>query len=669
MIAAFQFWAFLFFLLFVTLSVLGEDLLSCESKSPSASGYRCDRNVHPIQCGTFAILRTNSFYDSLFNLSSYLGINLYVLGEANGFSPDIEFLAIDQPLIIPLDCKCIGGFFESELTKTTIKGESFYSIAQSLEGLTTCKAIQEKNPNVTPWGLSEKILLSIPLRCACPSPEEITLRTKLLLSYPVKQGDTIAALAISFNTTAESIIDVNRRSQGGSFRPEGLSPASTLLIPLEGKPKLESFTIPQQPNLGYPAASIASSKIHKKKTKMRMMRVYIAVAVVAFVAIVALAAVFLFYFLKRKRNNLSKEGDTELQKLSLSVRTTSEKKVSFDGSQNDLDGQIIDATPHKLLVETYTIEEINKATEEFDSSNLIEDSVFHGRISGKNLAIKQMQTNSISKIDFGLFNDAIHHHPNIIRLLGTCVTEGPDSFLVFEYAKNGSLKDWLHGGLAMKNQFIASCDCFLTWNQRLRICLDVATALQFMHHIMDPVYVHGNIKSRNIFLDEEFKAKVGNFGMARCVEDDVAKGYLAPECLKQEIITPSIDIFAFGVILLEVLSGQTPIRSGNGTEGEDEVALSEKIKVILESENADELREWVDSALGENYSFDAAVTLANLARACVEEEPSLRPNAGEIVEKLSRLVEEILLEREEQLIISESSCKPLFKAEATSTTM
>lgn len=234
MIVAFQFWAFVFFFLFITLSAHGEDLLSCDSKSPSASGYRCDRNVHLLQCGTFGILRTNSLYDSLFNLSSYLGINQYLLREANGFSPDTEFLATDQPLIIPLDCKCIGGFFESELRKTTTKGESFYSIAQSLEGLTTCKAIQEKNPNVTPWGLSEKTLLSIPLRCACPSPQEITLRTKLLLSYPVKQGDTIAALAVSFNTTVDRIIDVNRRSQGASFRTNGLSPASTLLIPLEG---------------------------------------------------------------------------------------------------------------------------------------------------------------------------------------------------------------------------------------------------------------------------------------------------------------------------------------------------------------------------------------------------------------------------------------------------
>ncbi|XP_009803781.1 protein LYK2 [Nicotiana sylvestris] len=657
----------LVFFLFVTVSALGlEDLLSCESKSPAASGYQCDRNVQPLQCGTFAILRTNSFYSSLFNLSSYLGINRYVLGEANGFSSDTEFLTIDQPLLIPLDCKCVGGFFEAELTKTTIKGESFNSIAQSLEGLTTCKAIKEKNPNISPFGLSEKLLLSIPLRCACLSPEEISPKTKLLVSYPVKQGDTIAALAIGFNTTAERIIATNQRLEGGSFRPESLSPASTLLIPLGGKPRLSSFTNSQQPDLGYPAASVASTKKHKRKSKMRMIGVYIAVAVVAFMSMVAFAAVFLFIQHKRKRDaDLCKEADLELQKLSLSVRTTSEKKVSFEGSQNELDSQIIDATPHKLLVETYTIEEIKKATEDFDSSNLIEDSVFHGRISGKDLAIKKMETCNISKIDFGLFNDAIHHHPNIIRHLGTCLSESPDSFLVFEYAVNGSLKDWLHGGRAMKNRFIASCYCFLTWNQRLRICLDVATALQFMHHIMDPAYVHRNIKSRNIFLDEDFKAKVGNFGMARCVEDDIAKGYLAPEYLERGNLTPSIDIFAFGVILLEVLSGQTPISSGNG-KGEDETRLSDKIKVILESDNADELREWIDSALGENYSFDAAVTLANLARACVEDEPSLRPNAGEIVEKLSRLVEE-LLEGEEQLITSERSCKPLFKAATTST--
>ncbi|KAL3526301.1 hypothetical protein ACH5RR_010957 [Cinchona calisaya] len=409
---------------------------------------------------------------------------------------------------------------------------------------------------------------------------------------------------------------------------------------------------------------------------MWLIGVYIAIAAIAFGVTIAIAAAFLFLQWKRKKHTSCKNGDLELQQLSLSVRTTSEKKVSFEGSKlNDddsLNGPHIDITPYKTtLVETYTIEDLRKATEDFSSTNLIEDSVFHGRLSGKNLAIKRTSMEIISKIEFGLFYDAIHHHPNIIRVLGTsCTTEDPDSFVVFEYSKNGSLKDWLHGGLAMKSQFIASCYCFLTWNQRLKICLDVATALQYMHHIMNPAYVHRNIKSRNVFLDEEFNAKVGNFGMARCVEDLLqdpsswSKGYLAPEYLQQGVISTNIDIFAFGVILLEILSGQTPVTRANEKGGEEYVCLSQKIKFILQSDNAEELRQWIDSAMGENYSFDAAVKLANLARACVEDDASLRPNAGEIVEKLSRLVEELPQGDNQLASLCESSCKPLVKAAA-----
>ncbi|KAJ0052153.1 hypothetical protein Pint_02978 [Pistacia integerrima] len=327
-----------------------------------------------------------------------------------------------------------------------------------------------------------------------------------------------------------------------------------------------------------------------------------------------------------------------------------------------------------MLVESHTVEELRRATEDFNPSNQIEGAVYHGRLSGKNLAIKRTQPEIIAKVEMQFFQNATYHHPNIIRLLGTCLTDGPHSFLVFEYAKNGSLKDWLHGGLAMKNQFIASCYCFLTWSQRLRICLDVAMALQYMHQIMNPSYVHRNIKSRNIFLDEEFNAKLGNFGMAKCVEDDTESpqfystnpatwslGYLAPEYIHERVISPSVDIFAYGVVLLEILSGQTPINRPKKKD-EGSVWLSEKIKFILQSDNADELRDWMDSALGENYSFDAAVTVANIARACVEEDPEMRPSAGEIVEKLSRLVEES--PEGEHFSICESSSKPLVKAGA-----
>ncbi|KZV20248.1 hypothetical protein F511_25517 [Dorcoceras hygrometricum] len=238
-------------------------------------------------------------------------------------------------------------------------------------------------------------------------------------------------------------------------------------------------------------------------------------------------------------------------------------------------------------------------------------------------------------------------------MLGTCDTEGPDSFIVLEFAKNGSLKDWIHRGLAIKSHFIASCNCFLTWNQRVKICLDVAVALQYIHHIMSPGYVHRNLKSRNVFLDEEFNAKIGNFGMAKCSKlgaeesypgnpTEWDKGYLAPEYVNEGAITSSIDIFAYGVILLEILSGKAPIIVSDDVGEAKLVKLSDEIKHILGSEDpAGRLKEWMDGSLGENYSFDAAVMLANVARSCVENEPCSRPNAGEIVEKLLRLVEEV----------------------------
>ncbi|KAH7577211.1 hypothetical protein ACOSQ2_001986 [Xanthoceras sorbifolium] len=674
-------WAVLF------VPTTGQNLLSCDTNSPeeASGGYHCSsRTGSQDQCGTFAILRTNSYYSSLFNLSFYLGLNRFVIAQANGFSAETEFLPKDQPLLIPIHCKCNGGFFQADLTKTTIQGESFLVIAESLEGLTACKAIQDKNPSVSPWNLVDGVHLQVPLRCACPSSSTENLpQTRLFLSYPVSEGDNVSNLAIKFNTTPEAIIIANNKSSSKtSFKPESLIPFTSLLIPLTGESTLGSLSKPSEPNLHFPTTSSSIPTIStptKKKSKMMKVGAYIALSGVVVGGCIAIAAAVAIILLKKKKQEpIKRGGDLELQQLSQSVRTTSDKKMSFEGSQCTLDGQNIDTTaPRKMLLESYAFEELRRATEDFNSSNHIEGAVYHGRLSGKNLAIKRTQPEIFSKVDMQLFQNATHHHPNIIRLMGTCLTDGPHSFLVFEHAKNGSLKDWLHGGLAMKNQFIASCYCFLTWSQRLRICLDVAMALQYMHHVMNPSYVHRNIKSRNIFLDEEFNAKVGNFGMAKCVEDDNENpqfysanpaswslGYLAPEYIHERIIAPSIDIFAFGVVLLEVVSGQTPINRPKKKE-EGSVWLSEKIRCLLQSsENADELREWIDSALGENYSFDAAVTLANIARACVEEDPGMRPSAGEIVEKLSRLVEE-LPQGGEHISICESSSKPLVKASAT----
>ncbi|CAL1358352.1 unnamed protein product [Linum trigynum] len=618
-------------------------------------------------CETFAILHTNPFFSSLSNLTLFLNLNRVAIAEANELPPKTEYFKKDQSLLIPLTCKCSKGGFEAELVKTTVKGDSFSSIAGSLEGLTNIDGIRTRNPNVGPWNLGEKARILIPLRCGCP--EAPLDKARIFLTYPVLPGDSISTLSIKFNASPESIVSANPQLQAK------LQPFTSVLIPVTEKPHILF------PNF----------RLRRKKMR-RKVGMYVAVICGVILGCIAIAAgVFVALMQLKKReaqkqgNQLgkkqrSKDADVELQQLSLSVRTTSDKKVSFESSQHenvDLNhphSQIVEATTprqKRTILESYTVEEIQRATEDFDSGNHIQGSVYHGRLNGKNMAIKRLKSEHVSKIEFGILSNPTHHHPKILKVLGTCLSEEGSncSYLVFEYAKNGSLKDWLHGGLAMKNQFIASCYCFLTWDQRLKICLDVAVGLQYMHHIMSPSYVHMKLRSRNIFLDEEFTAKIGNFAMAKLVEEDdqIDIDYLAPEYVNQEVIAPSIDIFAYGVVLLEVLSGKTAMARGD-EKGKGSVKLCESVKRVLDSENDVDLKEWIDGVLGDGYSLDEALTLANLARTCVDEDPSLRPSAGDIVEKLSALVEESSMGEggeSSNVLFSESSSKPLVKAAAT----
>ncbi|KAK9733831.1 hypothetical protein RND81_04G095400 [Saponaria officinalis] len=650
--------------------------LNCDSKSPDSSGYLCNSIASENHCTTFAILRTNSYYSSLHNLSFYLGIDHFALLSANGFSNNTDFLPKNQPLLIPIDCKCAAnGFFQADLTKLSEKGENFIGISESLGGLTTCKAIKERNVGLNPWNVPEKTRVFVPVRCSCPTTAEISSGIRLLVTFPVISDDfSVSFLAEMFNVTSDAIISANNKKSKTFIENQSL----TMLIPLKQKPVFSSVAIPKEPGIS------DYNNDHKKKKKMRLRMILgfcIGFGCLGIMIIVSGVAFFLRTRRKQEERRFlsSKMVDVELQQLSLSIRTTSEKKVSFEGSQSTLDGSNVlePITPrcnNKVMLENYTLDKLKSSTENFDSHNLIEGTVYHGRLKGKSLAIKCTTSAYISKVDLTLFQDTIHNHPNIIRVLGSCLTEGPDSYLVFEYAKNGSLKDWIHGGLAVKSHFIASCSCFLTWSQRVKICLDVALALQYMHHIMHPVYVHRNIKSRNVFLDEEFNAKVGNFGMSRCVEGEIeedtefcsrnpvswTKGYLAPEHVSLGTISTSVDVFAYGVVLLEIVSGETPVVCSK--EGEV-ITLFEKIKSILQSHNEDELRSWIDRDLGENYSFDEAIILINLAKSCVDDDPCLRPSAGEIVEMLSRLVEES--PQEQHFLINESSSKPLVQSVAS----
>ncbi|KAG1337724.1 cold-responsive protein kinase 1 [Cocos nucifera] len=172
-------------------------------------------------------------------------------------------------------------------------------------------------------------------------------------------------------------------------------------------------------------------------------------------------------------------------------------------------------------------------------------------------------------------------HPNLVQLMGCCV-EGRNRILVYEYLENNSLENAL---LGPKNKRIA-----LDWPKRAAICVGTAHGLAFLHEEAEPHIVHRDIKASNVLLDRDLAPKIGDFGLAKLFPDNVTHistrvagtmGYLAPEYALLGQLTKKADIYSFGVLVLEIISG----RSGSKSVWElDMHTLLEWAKVVKEEE-------------------------------------------------------------------------------------
>jgi len=292
----------------------------------------------------------------------------------------------------------------------------------------------------------------------------------------------------------------------------------------------------------------------------------------------------------------------------------------------------------------YSIEDLQKVTQNFSPLCNIEGSVYRGTIHGKDCAIKLIKGNMSQELK--VLQKV--SHTNLVKLEGICISPEGQSCLVYEYVENGSLNSWLHDAefIQAKNDSSLSAP-LLKWRTRLQIAADIANGLQYIHEHTTPSVVHKDIKSSNILLDGKFRAKIANFGMAKSGINALTKhivgtqGYMAPEYLADGLVSSKLDVFAFGVVLLELISGKEAIvREGGLPLAGKEGLLWTHIKPLLEGEDREEnLRQWVDANLQNDYSIDSVLGLATIARACVEEDPGQRPPLGEIVYRLSILLE------------------------------
>lgn len=222
------------------------------------------------------------------------------------------------------------------------------------------------------------------------------------------------------------------------------------------------------------------------------------------------------------------------------------------------------------------------------------------------------------------------NHGNLVKLEGFCIdTEEANCYLVYEYLENGSLYSWLY---QRKNEK-------LSWKTRLRIAIDIANGLQYIHEHTRPKVVHKDIKSSNILLDSNMRAKIANFGLAKSGCNAITmhivgtQGYIAPEYLTDGVVSTKMDVFAYGVVLLELISGREAI-------DEEGKVLWASVNGILDGKEERKLmrlRGWMeDQLVDESCSMESVMGAMVVAVACLNRDPARRPTMVEIVYALSK---------------------------------
>ncbi|XP_051129633.1 receptor-like protein kinase HSL1 [Andrographis paniculata] len=249
-------------------------------------------------------------------------------------------------------------------------------------------------------------------------------------------------------------------------------------------------------------------------------------------------------------------------------------------------------------------------------------------------------------------------HSNIVKLL-CCISSGDSKLLVYEYMENLSLDIWLHGkrrkGLLYGGDLVG--EVVLDWAVRLRIAIGAAQGLCYMHHDCAPAIVHRDVKSSNILLDCDFKAKIADFGLAKSLvkkgENTMSAiagsfGYIAPEYAYTNKVNEKVDVYSFGVVLLELVTGKEP------HYGDEHSSLAEWTWKHYGQEKP--MVEALDEDIKEPQYIEEMLTVLKLGMMCTSPLPTSRPTMKEALQVLQRCRS---LEGDEQKVGKVGDVSPL----------
>lgn len=272
--------------------------------------------------------------------------------------------------------------------------------------------------------------------------------------------------------------------------------------------------------------------------------------------------------------------------------------------------------------------------------------VYKGELDdGTKIAVKRMEAGVITNKALDEFQSEIAvlskvRHRHLVSLLGYSI-EGNERILVYEYMPQGALSRHLFHWKSFKLEP-------LSWKRRLNIALDVARGMEYLHSLAHQSFIHRDLKSSNILLGDDFKAKVSDFGLVKLAPDGVTSvvtrlagtfGYLAPEYAVTGKITTKADVFSFGVVLMELLTGLMALDEDRPEESQYLAAWfwhikSDKVKLMAAIDTALDIKDIKEE------TFESISIIAELAGHCTAREPSQRPDMGHAVNVLAPLVEQ-----------------------------
>ncbi|KAL7612298.1 hypothetical protein Lser_V15G06752 [Lactuca serriola] len=371
----------------------------------------------------------------------------------------------------------------------------------------------------------------------------------------------------------------------------------------------------------------------------------ILVVVIPIVLVILLLAISLIVALLRRVKSLKPNGNTKHNQNCMFI---SHSIITFDGGPDGKRGCIYGGSPCSLPlatsrgVQVFTYKELESATGNFTQANLVGKGsfgmVYRGVLrDGTVCAIKLLhregkQGERAFRSEVDLLSRL--QCPYLVDLLGYCA-DNQHRLLVFEYMANGTLHDHLHSSDGRSQALI--------WGIRMRIALNSAKALEFLHEHTRPSIIHRDFKSSNILLDENFRGKVTDFGLAKIGSDKLnglistrvlgTTGYLAPEYASTGKLTTKSDVYSYGVVLLELLTGRVPIDT-NRPPGEH-VLVSWALPRLT---NRAQVVEMVDPNLHGQYSRKDLIQVAAIAAMCVQTEADYRPLMTDVVQSLIPIV-------------------------------